>query len=120
MSIAHLLNCTGQTYRLTETVDDLAEARNTYVAHGSPLGARITPAGGSLGSTAAGQRPAGQRVLYLDGHPDIQATDLFDITAGPDAGSRWRVLVVDRPSPPGFSVAHHTECAVEPHTGVFP
>jgi hypothetical protein len=119
MSIAHLLNGTCELYRLAETVDEFGDAINAY----APLGAvavRLTPAGGSLGSTEAGQRPAGQRVAFIDGHADIEATDVFEVTAGPDVGTRWRVVSAARPSPPGWDVAHHTEASVDPWTGKLP
>jgi hypothetical protein len=119
MSIAHLLNGTCTVYRLTETVDEYGDAVNTYTATSS-FAVRLTPAGGSLGSTAAGQRPAGQRVAFIDGHADVEITDILAVTVGPYTGTRWRVVSVARPSPPGWDVAHHTEATVDPWTGKLP
>lgn len=118
--IAHLLNGEAVLWRLTETVDELGDAINTYVPqHGGvaqPI--RITPPKGGLSGTAAGMRPVGQEVAFGLGDLGAQRTDILDVAAGPEAGTRWRVLEVAHPS--GTPVAHHTEMTVEPWTGKLP
>lgn len=119
-AIAHLLNGAAVLWSLTEVVDDWGDAVNAYAPQhdGTPQPIRITPPTGGLAGTAAGVRPVGQEVAFGLGDLGSKRTDILQVTEGPEAGTRWRVLEVAHPS--GTPVAHHTEMTVEPWTGKLP
>lgn len=58
-------------------------------------------------------RTEGISVIYLRADADVVRNDVLDVTSGPNAPKRLKVLAVARPR------GHHIECTCEPFAGVL-
>lgn len=50
-----------------------------------------------LSSFGAGEVPAGSMEVELRAGADLQARDILEVYAGPEAGTKWRVISPHRP-----------------------
>ena len=110
MSIARLFDHTAQVYRLTETVDEYADAVNSYATQGDPLPCAIVPPKFRPAQTDAGAELQGVTEVYLAADADVEMNDVLDVTAGPEAPTKYIVLSTAHPR------GHHTEARCAPFT----
>ena len=111
-----LWNHTARLYRATALRDGFGDAVEAWLPVGSaPTGPNARPDAawsGRLADQGAGEEQAAARRWYLDASVgDVQERDVLDVTAGPEAPVRLRVLSVARPAA-GIR-AHHLEVLAE-------
>ena len=107
---------TARLYRATALRDGFGEPVEAWLPAGpEPAGPNARPDAiwsGRLADQGAGEEQAAARRWYLDASVgDVQERDVLDVTAGPDAPARLRVLAVARPAA-GIR-AHHLEVLAE-------
>lgn len=76
----------------------------------TPNVAIVPPTRGRL-PLAAGERITGQTEAFAAADFDLERNDVLDVTAGPEAPSKWRVVDLRRPR------GHHTEATLEVFSG---
>lgn len=111
--IARLFDHTVNLHRPNEARDEYGGTTTTYTAviTGTEPNAALVPPKRRLRGYGAGEAPAGETELYVAADADVQRRDVVEVTAGPEAGTTWRVLDVHTPR------GHHTEATVEFYTG---
>lgn len=73
---------------------------------------------GLLADTPLGEIQAATRIWFLDkGFTDIHERDILDITEGPIAPSRFRIVSVTKPAKP--RTISHVEVATHTYTGAI-
>jgi hypothetical protein len=99
-------------YRNDEATGTLKSGTTTW----TPLGdewAGFVPAFLTLRNYGAGEQPSGQREMELGSYSSVGMRYGLEVTGGPEAGTRWRVLAVDRSNPKATTVR------AEPYNGSF-
>lgn len=102
----------AQIYRGTETAGSLRSVKTTWAAGATTWGGFL-PAFLTMRSYGAGEVPAGLREFETHAGADVESRDGLEITAGPEAGSRWRVVAVDEATP------GRAKLRLEPFEGAF-
>ena len=113
MSIRHLFDHTVTVYRVSETRDPWGGTQTTWAAVYEGPAAVIPPNQRTIASYGAGEQPSGHMEVYLGKDADVQIRDGVHVTAGPEAGTKWRVVTVHTPR------GHHTEARLEVYNGSF-
>lgn len=113
MSIEALFDHEVRVYRPTEGTTDYGAAETLSPVGDVPTGpnAAIVPPKLGLQNVEAGERPSGTLDGYMAADADVSRRDILDVTSGPEAPTKLRVLSLSRPR------GHHTELRLEPYTG---
>ena len=101
-----------QAYRGTETSGSLSSTTTVWATNGDLWGGFL-PRYLTMRSYGAGEVPAGMREIEVHGGVPLQNRDGLEVTAGPESGSKWRVIDVDEANPGRWLVR------LEPFTGDF-
>lgn len=101
-----------RVYRGTEAPGPLGSVVTTWTALGHEW-AGFVPAFLTLRTYGAGEVPSGTREIEVGSYTAIEPRSGLEVADGPEAGTRWRVVAVDRSSPKATMVR------LEPYTGVF-
>jgi head-tail adaptor len=81
-------------YRESATRGALGSVQTTWTEAGG-LWASFRPEYQTLRNYGAGEMPEGMRELEIHAGSDLHARDAFAVIAGPQSGTRWRVIHVD-------------------------
>jgi hypothetical protein len=101
-----------QLYRGTEATGTLQSRKASWGPQAQAWGGFL-PAFLTLRSYGAGEVGAGTREVHVHPNIDVTERDGVQVTAGPEAGTRWRVVDVDRGDPALWRLR------LEPFTGSF-
>lgn len=114
MRIQALFDHQVRVHRPTESKGALRDITKTYTAVGAAPttpNAAIVPPKLRLTDYGPGEQAAGSLEAYMAAGADVQADDVLDVTSGPEAPVKLRVLSATRPR------GHHTELQLEPWEG---
>lgn len=111
MSIESLFDHGCTVYRFSEATRGTTRAKaNTYTA-GDKEDCAMSPAGFGVRDRGAGSDRTGLVTVYMRAAAVVARNDVLDVTVGPNAPVRLRVITVERPR------GHHAEVRAEPFTG---
>lgn len=110
MSITGMFDHTARVMRPTETEDQYGDVIHTY-AEAAVIPLALVPPKLTLRDAGPGDQPAGRMEAYAAADAGLTRQDVLDVTAGPEAGTRWRVLSVAHPR------GNHAEAVCEPFSG---
>jgi hypothetical protein len=97
-------------YRPTETRDGYGDVAPGYVA-GATFWLAIERDSGNIVDRGPGDEPAVKAKGLAQYGADVAIRDMLSVAAGPEAGTKWRVLSAFHPK------ARHTELELEQYTG---
>ncbi|MDQ3275171.1 MAG: hypothetical protein M3Q39_09120 [Actinomycetota bacterium] len=101
-----------RVYTGAETKGTLASTKATWTAGVYEWGGFV-PAFLTLRNYGAGEVPAGTREIEFGSYSSVAERVGLSVTDGPEAGTKWRVVSVDR------SDSSRAIARVEPFAGVF-
>lgn len=111
MSIASMFDHTAQIYKFAETVTGDHRAKVSGYTAGAVEQCALSNGGFDASDRGNGTRRDGTTVVYLSAGVDVARNDVLDVTDGPNAPIKLKVLAPSRPR------GHHTECMCEPFAG---
>jgi hypothetical protein len=118
MSLRRLLVSTATIWRPTQTADAFGDKPFTYTA-GATVKCRVVPPKGTLEDLGPGEQPTGNVIGYFLPGAGVQIRDVIQITDGPEAGRRYRIMDVADQAKMTPTV-HHVETVMEPFAGTLP
>jgi hypothetical protein len=98
-------------YRTTETRDEYGDVDPGWAAQRVQLWVDIQRDRSALVDRGPGDQASVAAKGYAHYGVDVRARDVLDVTDGPEAGTKWRVLAAFHPR------ARHTELTLEAFTG---
>jgi len=114
-SIDSLFDHDVRVWRPTKERSTLGVEERTYQVHIAEARCKVNRPTAPSSDTGPGMAPTGARRLYMRPDVDVQARDLVELTAGPDAGSFWEVDQL-----PSRPMGHHTQLDCIAWNGVTP
>jgi len=111
VSIESLMDHRCTVYRLTETLNELREKVNSYVAAETSQKLALVPPKFSADDEGSGESARGSVEGFMPISSTVQRTDVLDVTSGPEAPLKLLVVNVARPR------NHHAEVTLEPFHG---
>jgi len=94
MSLADFFDTSVRIWRPTSTITSpLGAERRDYeiVLEPAAPNAAVNRPTAPLGDKGPGLAPIGERRIYMAPETDVQARDVLELVAGPDAGQRFEV-----------------------------
>lgn len=83
MGIGHLLDHTCDVYRIVRTKGDFRETVNSYEKVYEGLPCTFQRRNTTLGMLGPGEKPVGDRRVYLDVGPAFEDNDIVSVVTGP-------------------------------------
>ena len=112
MTTSGSLRTLFRAYRGTESSGTLGSTATAWAANGELWGGFL-PRYLTMRSYGAGEIPAGMREIETHPFVPLQNRDGLEAVAGPESGSKWRVIDIDEADPRTWKVR------LEPFTGDF-
>jgi hypothetical protein len=117
MGIGHLLDHTCNVWRLVRTKGDYHETVNTYERVYDSVPCTAQRRNTTLGLAGPGEKPVGDRRIYLDTGPLFEDNDVVSIVAGPTGFVGPQNLQVESVAVPR---GHHIELRGTEWSGALP
>lgn len=114
-SIDSLFDHDVRIWRPTPERSALGVDERTYRVQIPAARAKVNRSTAPSADTGPGMQPTGSRRLYMRPDADIQARDLVELVAGPDAPQFWEVDQI-----PSRPMGHHTQLDCIAWNGVRP
>lgn len=117
MSVSSLLDHVGNVWRLTHDRGDFGETVNDYQLVYERVDLTFQRRNTVLGSLGPGQKPVGDRRVYLDVGPNFEDRDVVEVIEGPAGFVGPQLLEVESIAVPR---GHHVELRCTEFSGELP